>query len=216
MLRRSPPVPPPQSRSPRRAARTPHPWTRRRCGRASSCRSREAVEDQRAHAVVGDRPAQRRPFAEDLLLADEARRASWAARVPRAGHARTSALTRPPRTGRPCRKSMLDACPPPRRGRPAAPRLIRVNTVNPPGNETAAAELLRAYLEENGVACELYARDPARANPRCPHSGLRRGPEAVAPLAHGHGARRPVRVDGRSLVRGAAGRLRLGAAAPWT
>jgi acetylornithine deacetylase/succinyl-diaminopimelate desuccinylase-like protein len=42
--------------------------------------------------------------------------------------------------------------------------LIRVNTVNPPGNETEAAELLRAYLEENGVACELYARDPARAN----------------------------------------------------
>ncbi|HEU0303393.1 MAG TPA: M20/M25/M40 family metallo-hydrolase [Gaiellaceae bacterium] len=42
--------------------------------------------------------------------------------------------------------------------------LIRVDTVNPPGNETAAAELLRAYLEENGVACELLARDPARAN----------------------------------------------------
>ena len=51
--------------------------------------------------------------------------------------------------------------------------LIRVNTVNPPGNETAAAELLRAYLEENGVACELYARDPARANlvARIPGSG---------------------------------------------
>jgi acetylornithine deacetylase/succinyl-diaminopimelate desuccinylase-like protein len=42
--------------------------------------------------------------------------------------------------------------------------LIRINTVNPPGNETAAAELLRAYLEESGVQCELYARDPARAN----------------------------------------------------
>ena len=51
--------------------------------------------------------------------------------------------------------------------------LIRVNTVNPPGNETAAAELLRAYLEENGVACKLYARDPARANlvARIPGSG---------------------------------------------
>jgi acetylornithine deacetylase/succinyl-diaminopimelate desuccinylase-like protein len=42
--------------------------------------------------------------------------------------------------------------------------LIRVNTVNPPGNETAAAELLRGYLEANGVACELYARTPDRAN----------------------------------------------------
>ena len=42
--------------------------------------------------------------------------------------------------------------------------LIRLDTVNPPGNETVAAELLRGYLEENGVACELYARTPDRAN----------------------------------------------------
>src|SRR5207249_4018334 len=43
-------------------------------------------------------------------------------------------------------------------------RLIRVDTTNPPGNETAAAELLREYLEQHGVACELYARVPERAN----------------------------------------------------
>ena len=43
-------------------------------------------------------------------------------------------------------------------------RLIQVDTTNPPGNETAAAELLRAYLESNGLACELYARTPERAN----------------------------------------------------
>jgi acetylornithine deacetylase/succinyl-diaminopimelate desuccinylase-like protein len=42
--------------------------------------------------------------------------------------------------------------------------LIRVDTTNPPGNETAAAELLRAYLEEAGVSCELYAKVPERAN----------------------------------------------------
>jgi acetylornithine deacetylase/succinyl-diaminopimelate desuccinylase-like protein len=42
--------------------------------------------------------------------------------------------------------------------------LIRVDTTNPPGNETAAAELLRAYLEDNGAECELYARVPERAN----------------------------------------------------
>src|SRR5438046_4414322 len=42
--------------------------------------------------------------------------------------------------------------------------LIRVDTSNPPGNETAAAELLRAYLEESGVSCELYAKVPERAN----------------------------------------------------
>ena len=42
--------------------------------------------------------------------------------------------------------------------------LLRLNTVNPPGNETTAAELLRSYLEDSGVACELYAREPGRAN----------------------------------------------------
>jgi acetylornithine deacetylase/succinyl-diaminopimelate desuccinylase-like protein len=42
--------------------------------------------------------------------------------------------------------------------------LIRVDTVNPPGNETAAAEVLRDYLEPFGVECELYARVPERAN----------------------------------------------------
>lgn len=43
-------------------------------------------------------------------------------------------------------------------------RLIRVDTTNPPGNETAAAELLRDYLEANGVSCELVAKVPERAN----------------------------------------------------
>jgi acetylornithine deacetylase/succinyl-diaminopimelate desuccinylase-like protein len=42
--------------------------------------------------------------------------------------------------------------------------LIRLDTVNPPGNETRAAELLRTYLEDNGVRCELFAKVPERAN----------------------------------------------------
>ena len=42
--------------------------------------------------------------------------------------------------------------------------LIRVDTTNPPGNETGAAELLRDYLRQHGVECELYARVPERAN----------------------------------------------------
>jgi acetylornithine deacetylase/succinyl-diaminopimelate desuccinylase-like protein len=42
--------------------------------------------------------------------------------------------------------------------------LIRLDTVNPPGNETQAAELLRDYLAENGVESELYAKAPDRAN----------------------------------------------------
>src|SRR5436853_2628416 len=43
-------------------------------------------------------------------------------------------------------------------------RLIRLDTVNPPGNETLAAELLRDYLRESGVDAELYAKVPERAN----------------------------------------------------
>jgi acetylornithine deacetylase/succinyl-diaminopimelate desuccinylase-like protein len=42
--------------------------------------------------------------------------------------------------------------------------LIRLDTVNPPGNETGAAELLRDYLEPFGLECELFARVPERAN----------------------------------------------------
>jgi acetylornithine deacetylase/succinyl-diaminopimelate desuccinylase-like protein len=42
--------------------------------------------------------------------------------------------------------------------------LLRADTVNPPGNETRAAEVLRGYLEDAGVPCELYARVPERAN----------------------------------------------------
>ncbi len=43
-------------------------------------------------------------------------------------------------------------------------QLLRLNTVNPPGNETIAAELLRDYLVANGVEVELYSRTPERAN----------------------------------------------------
>jgi acetylornithine deacetylase/succinyl-diaminopimelate desuccinylase-like protein len=62
-------------------------------------------------------------------------------------------------------------------------RLIRIDTVNPPGNETAAAELLREYLEESGVECELYSHVPERANlvARIPGSG--EGPR-LALLSH--------------------------------
>ncbi|MBA2359165.1 MAG: M20/M25/M40 family metallo-hydrolase [Actinobacteria bacterium] len=51
--------------------------------------------------------------------------------------------------------------------------LIRLDTVNPPGQETRAAELLRDYLGDSGVRCELLARESGRANlvARLPGSG---------------------------------------------
>ena len=51
--------------------------------------------------------------------------------------------------------------------------LIRIDTSNPPGHETPAAVFLQWFLEREGIACELVARDPDRANlvARIPGSG---------------------------------------------
>jgi acetylornithine deacetylase/succinyl-diaminopimelate desuccinylase-like protein len=54
--------------------------------------------------------------------------------------------------------------------------LIRIDTTNPPGNETAAAEVLQAYLEDSGAEVELYARIPERANLVARISGRGDGP----------------------------------------
>jgi hypothetical protein len=62
-------------------------------------------------------------------------------------------------------------------------QLIRLNTVNPPGNETLAAELLRDYLEPLGVECELYGRSPERANLVARIRGRGEGPSLLM-LSH--------------------------------
>ena len=51
--------------------------------------------------------------------------------------------------------------------------LLRVDTVNPPGNETKAAQVLVDYLERDGLEGGLIARVPERANlvARIPGSG---------------------------------------------
>ena len=61
--------------------------------------------------------------------------------------------------------------------------LIRVDTTNPPGRETAAARVLEQYLTSNGVSCELVARDPDRANLIARIPGLGDGP-SIALLGH--------------------------------
>ena len=44
-------------------------------------------------------------------------------------------------------------------------RLIRFDTVNPPGNERACQEWLKGYLEGAGLDCELlHDGDPERPN----------------------------------------------------
>jgi acetylornithine deacetylase/succinyl-diaminopimelate desuccinylase-like protein len=61
--------------------------------------------------------------------------------------------------------------------------LIRLDTVNPPGNETQAAELLRHYLEPLGIDCRLYARTPERANLVATLRGTGDGPRLLL-LSH--------------------------------
>ena len=61
--------------------------------------------------------------------------------------------------------------------------LIRLDTVNPPGNETRAAELLREYLGDHGVESELYAKVPERANLVARIPGRGDGPRLVL-LSH--------------------------------
>ena len=57
--------------------------------------------------------------------------------------------------------------------------LIRIDTTNPPGNETLAAEYLRGYLEAAGLECELIARSPERANLVTRISGTGDGPSLL-------------------------------------
>ena len=61
--------------------------------------------------------------------------------------------------------------------------LLRVDTSNPPGRETAAAMVLKDYLEASGVRCELVARDPDRANLIARIPGRGEGP-SLALLGH--------------------------------
>jgi acetylornithine deacetylase/succinyl-diaminopimelate desuccinylase-like protein len=62
--------------------------------------------------------------------------------------------------------------------------LIRLDTVNPPGNETVAAELLQDYLEGHGIECALHARVPERANLVARIPGLDPGAPRLLLLAH--------------------------------
>ena len=61
--------------------------------------------------------------------------------------------------------------------------LLRIDTSNPSGRETPAATLLKSYLEANGVACELVARDPDRSNLIARIPGTGEGP-SMALIGH--------------------------------
>jgi acetylornithine deacetylase/succinyl-diaminopimelate desuccinylase-like protein len=54
--------------------------------------------------------------------------------------------------------------------------LIAVDTSDPPGNEMGAAQVLKAHLEREGIACQIFEPDSGRANlvARLPGTGRKR------------------------------------------
>ncbi|MBV8818212.1 MAG: hypothetical protein JO022_07625, partial [Acidobacteriaceae bacterium] len=42
--------------------------------------------------------------------------------------------------------------------------LLRIDTSNPPGNETKAVDYLRPILDKSGIQYQVFALDSARAN----------------------------------------------------
>jgi len=66
--------------------------------------------------------------------------------------------------------------------------LLRIDTSNPPGNETAAAEYIKRVLEAEGIPAELFAKDPSRAN--------------LVARIRGNGSKRPILVMGHTDVVG--------------
>ena len=72
-----------------------------------------------------------------------------------------------------------------------ARELIRIDTSNPPGGETAAARHLAAYLERGGPRVRALRAGSRAPEPDCPPARRRRGAVAAADGAHrrGPGAR---------------------------
>ncbi len=66
--------------------------------------------------------------------------------------------------------------------------ILRMDTTNPPGNETQVAEYLKTILEREGIAAELLALDPKRAN--------------LVARIRGNGSKRPILVMGHTDVVG--------------
>ena len=66
--------------------------------------------------------------------------------------------------------------------------LVRIDTSNPPGNETQAAEYMKGVLEREGIPAKLLALDPNRAN--------------LVARIRGNGSQKPILVMGHTDVVG--------------
>ena len=79
--------------------------------------------------------------------------------------------------------------------------LLRINTVNPPGNETAAAEYLAGVAREAGIPFEIAEGEPGRGNFVARLSGQWRGTAGPPARAHRRRQRRARPVGARSVRR---------------
>lgn len=66
--------------------------------------------------------------------------------------------------------------------------LVQIDTTNPPGQETLVVDYLRATLGEEGIASEVYALEPDRAN--------------LVARIRGNGSKRPILIMGHTDVVG--------------
>src|SRR6185295_17654752 len=62
--------------------------------------------------------------------------------------------------------------------------IVRINTSNPPGNETAVVNYLRETVDREGIPYKIFAQEPSRAN-------------LVARLK-GNGSKRPILIMGHT------------------
>jgi acetylornithine deacetylase/succinyl-diaminopimelate desuccinylase-like protein len=64
--------------------------------------------------------------------------------------------------------------------------LVRIDTSNPPGNETRAVEYVKQVLDKEGIPYQVFAKDPSRAN--------------LVVRIKGNGKKRPILVMGHTDV----------------
>jgi acetylornithine deacetylase/succinyl-diaminopimelate desuccinylase-like protein len=64
--------------------------------------------------------------------------------------------------------------------------LVQLDTSNPPGNETRAVDYLKEILAKDGIAVEMFAANPSRAN--------------LVARIKGNGKKRPILVMGHTDV----------------
>src|SRR5882762_11859871 len=62
--------------------------------------------------------------------------------------------------------------------------LVRLDTSNPPGNETRVAEYLKQIADSHGIPCELLGSDPHRLNFVARLKGNGKGARPLLLMAH--------------------------------